>query len=742
MLNDTAETERTRQLAELALLDTPVDPVIEHVCDLARAFFDVSIAFVSVVDQTHAHVVAHNGLAICSVARKDSICGLTVAQGALLVIPDTNLDERVRTSPLVTAAPHFRFYAGIPLALEPGLPIATLCIADTRARHIALHKLETLRTLAAIVVEQFAHRVGRRALARQALELVRRQLILAQTERFAQVGGFEVDPTDGTLTGSTEFHRLYDFDEAPKPTLDTFFRASARADQNELRHQFLRLAVQQDPVDFETIVETRDGTHRHIRIHAQLRPNSDGVRKIAGTVQDISDRKIATAELEWIATHDSLTRICNRQTFNQRIEDAVRASSRLDRGIALITVDIDHFKAINDSLGHDAGDAALVCVATRLRAIIGNRGLVARLGGDEFGILMSPVPAKDAVTILAMDVLSALRAPFVYGAAELGIRATLGVAIHDPLGSSDAPALFKNADIALYHAKQAGRDGVTFYDPSMRDALATNLQKTADARAAILEGRIEPYYQPMICLESGRIKGFEALLRWSHPRNGLSAPDDMGDAFADTELAIAIGRGMHQKIMADMVAWRDAGLDFGPITVNVAESEFYAGVYADQLVASLDANGFDRNAIVVEITEAAFLSHRLELVEAALDALTAEGITIALDHFGTGFTSLTHLKRYPVGSIKIDRSLVMKIETDPEAATVVDAITALAHSLKIAIAAVGIETQAQLDFLQARKCAIGEGYYFAKPMAGSRVPYFLRNWSMARKPDAQHAITG
>ena len=357
------------------------------------------------------------------------------------------------------------------------------------------------------------------------------------------------------------------------------------------------------------------------------------------------------------------------------------------------------------------------------------RGIVARLGGDEFGILLGDVEAEGAVAAVAKDILESLRQPLAHDGHQLSTRATLGIALSD----GDAPsavALFKDADIALYEAKKAGRDGFALFRASMREELEDRVARLGAARAMVAERRIEPWYQPQIDLATGAVVGFEALLRCHDARAGVRGPEALGEAFADPELARELGRLMRERVAADIASWTERGIAFGRVALNVADAEFQGGDFAERFVEFLAAHGVPPAAIEVEVTESVFLGHRGSKAAAALAALSAAGIAIALDDFGTGYASLTLLRSHPVDRIKIDRSFVRDIATSPEGATIVDAVASLARSLGLGVVAEGIETEAQLDHLRSRRCEFGQGYLFARPMPGSRVPYFLRSWSM------------
>lgn len=707
--------------------------LVKQVCELAATMFDVPFAFVSLFDDAQVHVVAAHGLAPRSLPRDVTFCQHVARRSTPLVIEDARLDDAYQAVLSVGHDPGIRFYAGAPLGVDTGCPYGALCIADSAPRTLTASQVSGLRILAALVVDLLRHHEDRLMLARQSTVVADQQVILAQTERSAKIGAFEADLATGAMTWSAGLRRVFSVDAAVEATLLRFTAMFDEASQSDLLAALRQLEGGSGEIEFNATMRGATAP-RAAYIQAEWCHSETGACKIVGIVQDVTERQAATAKLEWLATRDSLTGIGNRQAFNTELETAIRAGRQLGTGVAVIALDIDRFKSINDMLGHDAGDAVLVTVAERLTAAVGDKGTVARIGGDEFAVLISRWGAEGSVASLATRILFTLRQPFAFRNCELSTRATLGVALANA-DTADARDLLKNADIALYEAKQAGRDGFAFYRSTMRDDLERRLNRLSVARVAIEAGRFEAWYQPKICLRSGAVDGFEALLRWHHPVKGLCTTGDMGDALNDADVAVTIGHGMIDRVIADLRSWRDNKLDCGgAIALNVAEPEFHAGDYAEHLLRRLRANQLEPQAVEVEVTESVFLGHHTGTVARTLRKLADAGVGITLDDFGTGFASLTHLKQHPVSTIKIDRSFVSEIETDTDAATIVDALASLANSLRISIVAEGVETKAQLAFLRQRHCTAGQGYLFARPMPAFQVPAFLRKWR--RKPNA------
>ena len=735
-LMPTEEAGRLRHLAELALLEEPADPQFTKICELAATMFGAPYAFVSLIDADQAHVFAHRGLGPGSMPRRQAMCDTTVAEGRTLVIPELTADTRFADTPLVTGATAMRFYAGVPLEVSPGVRLGAFCIADRRSRDFTPDEVAELEGLSALVVEQIDHHARRQRLERLAVQLAGRQAILNQTEHLAKVGGFELEPETGAMVWSAGLHRLLGATRETAPSRDAFLACFEDAR--------FRIATGLEAVDEESVldIEAEIGPahdRRHVRLHAERHATGSAPAKIIGIVQDITERKLANAALEWTAAHDALTGLLNRAAFTAAVDDAMVRADRLGERVALIMVDIDRFKRVNDTLGHDVGDEVLLAVTERLRRISETVGVVGRLGGDEFGVLIAGYTIEGVVASLATRLLFELRRPLHHRTGVLGTRGTLGVVIREP-GLEAAGDLFKAADLALYYAKDAGRDGFAFYRPAMRDDLAQKLERLAEAREAVAGGHIEPYYQPKICLDTGRIAGFEALLRWHHPARGLCLPGEIADAFEEPRLATELGRTMLQRVTADMVGWRESGVPFRHVALNVAEAELMGGDFCERLLACLAEHGLATDVLELEVVESVFLGHTSGSAARKLAALAEAGIKIALDDFGTGFASLTHLKTYPVSAIKIDRSFVADIESDRSDAMIVDALISLANSLDIEVVAEGIETTSQAHHLRARRCTMGQGYLFAKPMPAERVPHFVRTWNERITPKPLRAV--
>jgi diguanylate cyclase (GGDEF)-like protein len=442
---------------------------------------------------------------------------------------------------------------------------------------------------------------------------------------------------------------------------------------------------------------------------------SDELARLASSFNDMVG-KIAEREqrITQLAFNDVLTGLPNRSMFHRQLEHLFRAADGNGSSFALHCLDLDQFKVINDTLGHPAGDALLIATGQRLfEAARGH--FVARLGGDEFIILQTISDDRNAIDRLAREVLSALAQPLVIDGNELVPSTSIGIAIA-PQDGTDGEALFKNADLALYRAKEAGRGTFAFFEESLNQRAQQRRQLETDLRLAIERGEFELYYQPLFDLEENSICSFEALIRWNHPKLGLVSPVDFIPVAEDTGLIVPIGSWVVREACAQAVRWPD----HIRIAVNVSPVQFHRGGLQDTILRALAASGLAPGRLEVEITESVFLDGGATTLT-LLHSLRSLGIRIALDDFGTGYSSLSYLQSFPFDKLKIDRSFIQNLLTRDGASAIVRAITELAHALNIETTAEGVEDTAQLVELRAHGCSSVQGFLFAEPMTAADV---------------------
>jgi diguanylate cyclase (GGDEF)-like protein/PAS domain S-box-containing protein len=466
-----------------------------------------------------------------------------------------------------------------------------------------------------------------------------------------------------------------------------------------------------------------------------IKDETGRVNRILAIARDITASRETAERLRIASEQDALTGLPNRRSFQARLQASVAGARERGGMVGLLLLDLDHFKHVNDTLGHAAGDHLLKTLAVRLQRTLRGGDFVARLGGDEFAIILEDVEEEDELVKAGDAILGRLRAPIRYDGRLVNGGASIGGALF-PRDASAAHELLKNADTALYALKAQGRGGTRMFHQHMRERAQKVASQLSLARVALAEKSIVPNYQPKVSLATGLIHGFEALLRWKHPTRGLQHPDTIVEAFREYELASKIGEMMQTAVARDIRVWQRAGVDFGHISINAAPAEFLRDDYAERLLALLGRYSVHPSLVEVEVTEHVFLDRGADFVSRALRTLKNAGIRIALDDFGTGYSSLSHLRDFPVDVVKIDRSFVGSMEGEPEIAAIVAAVIDLARSLSIEVVAEGIETEQQKELLKAHDCSFGQGFLFGAAIEACHVPHRCGGGSLGLAPAA------
>jgi diguanylate cyclase (GGDEF)-like protein/PAS domain S-box-containing protein len=517
--------------------------------------------------------------------------------------------------------------------------------------------------------------------------------------------------------------------EAEEYAGDGWLDAVHPEDRDRVRTDWKQAVSAGTPWEREFRVQHKDGSYRWVAAKGVPLKDANGVvQEWVGTQADIHERRQAEVELWRAANYDALTGIPNRVLFQNRLEQALAAAKQNGTTVSLLMVDLDEFKDVNDSFGHDAGDALLKETAARLSALVRGCDTIARLGGDEFAVLMEGPSNLEHAATFAEGVAKKLRLPISYAGQMIASRASIGIAAF-PNHDAEPDELMKDADMALYRAKAEGRNRVVTYSPEMRVATELRIALRREMRKAISRDQIRPYYQPKVSLSTGEIVGFEALARWQHPTRGLLTPGVFGSIFDDPELAAMVGKRLIGKVVSDMRHWLNSGLNFGCVAINLSHVEFIQPRLVDDILRVFELAKVPLQCFEIEITEKVLLDVQPDAISSALEKFRARGIRIALDDFGTGYASLTHLKQFPVDHIKVDRSFVRNIEENPDDEAIVTAVVSLGRSLNLQVTAEGVETTGQAQRLREMGCGSAQGYLYAKPMAGLDVPELLSSWN-------------
>jgi diguanylate cyclase (GGDEF)-like protein/PAS domain S-box-containing protein len=430
--------------------------------------------------------------------------------------------------------------------------------------------------------------------------------------------------------------------------------------------------------------------------------------------RDVSASRQMALQMTHSAQHDFLTGLPNRMFLNDRVGQSISLAQRYGNNVAILFLDIDGFKHINDSLGHPTGDKLLKSIAERLVACVRATDTVSRQGGDEFVVLLSEVEHAEDAAITARRMLKAVAETHCIDQHDLHVTTSIGLSVY-PEDGHDAETLIKNADTAMYQAKENGRQSYQFFKPAMNVRAVARQSIEENLRRALDRHEFSLHYQPKVSLKTGEITGAEALLRWTDPVRGPVSPAEFIPVAEDCGLIRPIGTWVLREACKQARLWEAVGLQLNRMAVNISAMEFWDEDFLENVFSTLDATGMDPHALVLELTETVLMK-RVDIAASTLKSLRARGIHLAVDDFGTGYSSLSYLRKFPVDTLKIDQSFVRQITTAPDDTTIVIAVIGMARSLNLRVIAEGVETKDELDFLQAHLCDEAQGYFFSRPV--------------------------
>ncbi len=474
---------------------------------------------------------------------------------------------------------------------------------------------------------------------------------------------------------------------------------------------------------FETVHRRKDGTTYPVEVRLQLSNIGENPMFVA-MIMDITDRKAAENRISFLAYHDELTELPNRNLFLDRLQQALFDADREEHLIAVMFLDLDRFKTINDSLGHTVGDELLVQASQRLKSVLRVGDTVARLGGDEFSIVLNGISNVVDCTVIADKILGCISRPFRIGERELVVTVSIGITMY-PFDTGEVHGLLKNADIAMYHAKDAGRNNFQFYSATMAETAAERLGIEMSLRHALAKEEFVLHYQPIMDVVSGEVVGVESLVRWQHPDRGLVGPDTFISIAEETGLIVPMGEWVIRTACEQSKVLEEMGLSVPRVAVNLSPRQFRDPSLLQNLQKILHETGFDPERLDLEITES-LLMDDIDKVNQQLGEITSSGVKLSIDDFGTGYSSLSYLRQLPISNLKIDRSFVRELPVNEDDAAIVGSIISMAHFLGMKTIAEGVETPEQFNFLKEAGCDIVQGYWISKPLPLDELCQFVK----------------
>jgi len=606
-------------------------------------------------------------------------------------------------------------------ALYPDLSLPlTLAVLGHRVRYL----LRTSQTM--------------NALANSIQALDRSKDLLSKAQSIAKLGSWEIDRETGHMTWSEELRRLLDCEnDQSTSSIDALLNRAHPEDRSGLRSWFEQLVTGKGTTSYNHRVVHSDGSTHYMQQQVSTRQaDSEQPGSLYGTSQDVSVQHEHQEQIRQLAYYDSLTGLPNREHFMRRIKQSLEHHKRDNSKFAVMFLDVDNFKRVNDTLGHRIGDLLLETIAERLQhairkntAACGDRSseedsLVARFGGDEFTLMIGQINEREDAGVIASRILETVHAPMQLSGHELVISPSIGIAIF-PDDANNVDDILKNADAAMYTAKRAGKNAFRFFEEPMNSTALRQLTIENELRKAIDRNEFSLEYQPQLDVETNEIIGLEALIRWNSQTLGLVAPGQFIPVAEGSNLISEVGTWVLRTATAQMKQWLDDGLNLKRLAINISVRQFMEPGFVALVASALAENDLPAQKIELEITESLLMQdveHAIEI----LAELKELGVELAIDDFGTGYSSLNYLKRFPIDRLKIDQAFVREILTNSDDAAITRAVIAMATSMQLGVIAEGVETIEQLNYLRTLECSVVQGFHLSRPLSVEAVPGFLQ----------------
>lgn len=737
MVQTDHEAKRLTVLKQYDILNTPREDAFDELTSLAAQIFAVPIVAISIIDSDRQWFKSSVGLEISQTERSISFCTHTIEQTSPLTVEDTTKDPRFTNNPLVMGDLGIKFYAGIPLITKSGFALGSFCLMDHVPRQMTDSNSNLLKAFAQHVIALFEYHHESKNL--QELVKEREQETpkfqdyaehLSNAQQIAKIGSWELAINKNVLLWSDEVYHIFNLDIHYKDL--TFEKFLSFVHKDDLS---IVLAAQDNvlkgncKLNLEHRIVLDDGTERYVHELGEIKHNPNGDRYLCGTVQDVTEKKAAERKMHYLAFYDTLTGLPNRQLLFDRLTQALAIIHRESNRGALIYLDLDNFKLLNDTLGHDMGDLLLKNVAMRFSASLRQVDTVARVGGDEFVILLSDLSVlsenavADAKTV-ANHILKTLQEPFQLNNHTYYVTASIGIAMISER-TQDVEVLLKRADLAMYKAKSLGKNSFEFFDHDLQANALTRSAIENDLRQAINDDQFQLYYQPQMD-QNRQIIGCEALIRWFHPVNGLISPAEFIPIAEETGLIIPIGLWVLDTACKQLKEWQLNNKSYLTVSINVSAKQFARLDFVEGVLSTIYKYDIDPTKLRLELTEGMLIDNQKDII-IKMERLKRHGITFSLDDFGTGYSSLNYLAKLPLDELKIDQSFVREMMADKNSAVIVKTIISLGQSLGLCVIAEGVETAEQEKLLVDHKCNFYQGYFYCKPIPNNEINKLIEN---------------
>lgn len=704
------DSPRLDAIRSLGLDAVPDRDLFSRITVLASTMLGCPIALLSVVEEERQWFLGRTGTDLLETPIEDSFCAVCVLEESPLLIADARLDPRLAGNDLVTGVPFIRSYIGVPVRGDDGMLLGALCGISPEPDAFRPEQIASLAMLAELAEQSITLHGRTRALSLANAALQQSTQIFRQAERAVNVGSWRVDIATRRLHWSDQVYAITGLEAGHSVSVPDAVGMYHPGDRLMVSTALKETIEQGKPFSFETTIRRSDGEPRRIRVVGE-RVDVDGKPdSVAGIILDCTEEHLRNVALKRAAERDRLTGLYNRASFDRRLAEAMQRAEHEPVTIALL--DLDGFKDVNDTLGHLVGDRVLETIAGQLQMRIAHGVFLARWGGDEFALLFPARMGLGEVTQFLEELLAELGEMPPLGNSLLRIGATCGVARMSTAGSSEE--IMRRADLALYRGKEQGRGSVVCWDRQIEARQSERQQAITRLRSALNDGRAIAAYQPIVELATGRVVSVEALLRLQDEDGGMLAASEVFSALLDPELSRRVSRVMLDHVVNDGPAILALFGQETRIGLNLSDADLRRGDFVRHMIDVIDDSPLGPNNITIEVTETMLLDGSGNL-RASLAMLDQCGFTICLDDFGTGFSSLTHLRAFPINKVKIDRDFIAAIGEDHQARLIIQAIVQMGHSLGLRVVVEGVETEEQETFLRAIGCRHVQGYRYGRP---------------------------